>query len=225
MKEISTRKARFLRVSKNRLDRALSAISSIENLSNKSNYEYDQNEVNHISGRLMAKVKMVMSSFGSANAQDRFQRLIEQDQLQYDLLKKSDPAVYELVSEYLAGANPLQQAYANNKSQAQQEEELMDKFRNLYQELDQSTRLKKNKNHEDDFFILDPEFDMQRLSARHNINRLLWLKRGRTFKEITSRESPYRLHPDISKQNPLSNLRWDIREGRVIQSPNNSRLI
>ena len=73
MKEISTRKARFLRVSKNRLDRALSAISSIENLSNKSNYEYDQNEVNHISGRLMAKVKMVMSSFGSANARIGFE--------------------------------------------------------------------------------------------------------------------------------------------------------
>ena len=46
MKEISTRKQRFLRVSQNRLARALSAIGSIENLANKSNYEYDQDEVN-----------------------------------------------------------------------------------------------------------------------------------------------------------------------------------
>ena len=59
----------------------------------------------------MAKVKMVMSSFGSASAQDRFQRLVEQDQLQYDLLKETDPAVYELVSEYLNSSNPIQQAY------------------------------------------------------------------------------------------------------------------
>ncbi len=225
MKEISTRKQRFLRVSQNRLARALSAIGSIENLANKSNYEYDQNEVNHISGRLMAKVKMVMSSFGSASAQDRFQRLVEQDQLQYDLLKETDPAVYELVSEYLNSSNPIQQAYSNNKDQANQEDDLLNKFRNLYQELEQNNTPKNLKNQKDDFFILDPGFDMQRLTARHNIDRLLWLRRGRTFKEITSRTSPYRLHPDRSKQNPLSNLRWDIKEGRVIQSPNNSKII
>ena len=225
MKEISIRKQRFLRVSKNRLARAISAIGSIENLAHKSNYEYDQDEVNHISGRLMAKVKMVMSSFGSASAQDRFQRLIEQDKLQYDLLKETDPAVHELVSEYLNSSNPIHQAYSNNKNQANQEDDLLNKFRNLYEELEQNVTPKNIKNQEDDFFILDPEFDMQRLTARHNIERLLWLRRGRTFKEITSSTSPYRLHPNRSKQNPLSNLRWDIKEGRVIQSPSNLIII
>lgn len=225
MKEISTRKERFLRVSQNRLAKAISAIGSIENLANKSNYEYDQDEVNHISGRLMAKVKLVMSSFGSASAQDRFQRLVEQDQLQYDLLKDTDPAVYELVSEYLKSSNPIQQAYADNKIQAKNEDDLLNQFRNLFEELQQNAMPKNIKKQDDDFFILDPEFDMQKLTARHNIDRLLWLRRGRTFKEITSRTSPYRLHPDRSKQNPLSNLRWDIKEGRVIQSTSNSKII
>ena len=38
----STRKKRFIRVSKKRLDRALEAIDSLENLSNKANYDYTQ---------------------------------------------------------------------------------------------------------------------------------------------------------------------------------------
>ncbi|MDC1526501.1 hypothetical protein N8453_01210, partial [bacterium] len=61
----SIRKLRFERVSRSRLTRALDAIDSLENLSNKSNYEWEQKEIDDISGRLMAKVKLVMASFGS----------------------------------------------------------------------------------------------------------------------------------------------------------------
>ena len=59
----SIRRERFLRVSQNRLERALTALDAIEKLANKSNYDYTLQEVNSMSGQLMAKVKLVMSSF------------------------------------------------------------------------------------------------------------------------------------------------------------------
>ena len=93
----STRKERFERVSKNRLERALQAIDSLENLSNQSNYEWDQREVDEISGKLMARVKLVMASFGSETAKERFDKLREQDLLQYRLLKEADPDVFQMV--------------------------------------------------------------------------------------------------------------------------------
>jgi len=224
--KISTRKERFLRVSKNRLERALAAIESIEKLSNKSNYDYEESDINNISGRLMAKVKLVMSSFGSYSAVERFERLVEQDQLQYRLLKESDPEVYKLVQSYLTNSNPINAAYTSIQDSKSKEDELLGKLENLYDKLLKNNLQNDDEYHaDDDFFILDPEFDMSKMRAQHNIDRLLWLKRGRTFNEVISLNSPYRIHPDNEKTNPRRNLYWDISNGRVIQASNNKFLL
>lgn len=224
--KISTRKERFLRVSKNRLERALAAIESIEKLSNKSNYDYEESDINNISGRLMAKVKLAMSSFGSYSAVERFERLVEQDQLQYRLLKESDPEVYKLVKSYLTNSNPINAAYTSIQDSKSKEDDLIEKLEHLYEQLLRKNKQNDDKNHgDDDFFILDPEFDMGRMRAQHNIDRLLWLKRGRTFDEIISSKSPYRIMPNNEKGNPISSLHWDINQGRVIQAANNKYII
>ena len=219
----STRKERFIRVSKKRLDRALTAINSLENLSNKANYEYSYDEINKISGKLMARVKLVMASFGSTNAEDRYQRLIEQDLIQYELLKNSDLEVYELVSKQLEKYNPLNAAYESRKQRKSTESELIDKFRDLYKELENKDESKFRQSQEEDFFILNPSFELNNLRAKHNIDRLKWLKNGRQYKEITAIDSPYRIHPDSSKRDPIKNLKWDINQGRIIQAPNNNK--
>ena len=171
--KISIRKERFLRVSKNRLERALAAIESIEKLSNKSNYDYEESDINNISGRLMAKVKLAMSSFGSYSSVERFERLVEQDQLQYRLLKESDPEVYKLVQSYLTNSNPINAAYTSIQDSKSKEDDLIGKLENLYYKLLKNNQQNDDKHHGDnDFFILDPEFDMSRMRAQHNIDRL-----------------------------------------------------
>ena len=217
----STRKKRFIRVSKKRLDRALEAIDSLENLSNKANYEYSCDEINEISGKLMARVKLVMASFGSTNAEDRYQRLIEQDLIQYELLKNSDLEVYELVSKQLENYNPFKAAYESNKQRKSNESELIEKLRDLYKELENKNKSESTQSQQEDFFILNPSFELNNLRATHNIDRLKWLKNGRQYNEITSVDSPYRIHPDSNKRDPIKNLKWDIDQGRVIQAPNN----
>ena len=223
----STRKERFIRVSKKRLDRALEAIDSLENLSNKANYDYTQEEINNISAILMARVKLVMRSFGSSkNAEDRFQRLIEQDFIQYELLQDSDPEVYALVKKLFKNYNPIKASYESNKEQKSNENELLDKFRDLYKELESKSKSISNQSQsqEEDFFILNPSFELNNLRATHNIDRLKWLKNGRQYKEIIAADSPYRNHPDSKKCDPINNLKWDINQGRVIQAPNNTKI-
>ena len=218
----STRKERFIRVSKKRLDRALEAIDSLENLSNKANYDYTQEEINNISATLMARVKLVMRSFGSSkNADDRFQRLIEQDFIQYELLQDSDPEVYALLKKLFKNYNPIKASYESNKEQKPNESELLDKFRDLYQELESKNVSRYIQSQEEDFFILNPNFVLTGLLAAHNVERYIWLKNGRQYKEIIGIDSPYRTHPDIDKRDPLNNLKWDINQGRVIEAPNN----
>ena len=221
----STRKERFIRVSKKRLDRALEAIDSLENLSNKANYDYTQEEINNISAKLMARVKLVMASFGSTNVKDSFQRLIEQDLIQYELLQDSDPEVYDLVSQKLENYGPIKTAYKSNKEQKSNESELLDKFRDLYEELESKNKARSNQSQEEDVFILNPNFDLNNLRAKHNIERIKWLKNGRQYKEIMAIDSPYRNHPDSKKRNPINNLKWDISQGRVIQSSSNKKII
>ena len=221
----STRKERFIRVSKKRLDRALEAIDSLENLSNKANYDYTQEEINNISAKLMARVKLVMASFGSMNAKDSFQRLIEQDLIQYELLQDSDPEVYDLVSQKLESYGPIKTAYKSNKEQKSNESELLDKFRDLYEELESKNKPRSNQSQEEDVFILNPNFDLKNLRAKHNIERIKWLKNGRQYKEIMAIDSPYRNHPDNKKRDPFNNLKWDISQGRVIQASSNKKII
>jgi len=232
----SIRRERFLRVSQNRLERALTALDAIEKLANKSNYDYTLQEVNSMSGQLMVKVKLVMSSFGSGSAAQRFQRLVEQDRLQYRLLRDSDPEVYELVSSVVDKNNPIKDAYDSIQTSLEKNDqetvtsttvdEILSKFKILFDDLiTRNNKELSEASRDDDFYILDPEFDMSRLTAPHNIKRLEWLRRGRCFKEILSATSPYRDHPDPKKREPIANLRWDIKEGRVIQATNNKVII
>ena len=210
----SIRKERFERVSKNRLERALDAIDSLENLSNKSNYEWDQREVDEMSGRLMARVKLVMASFGSSTAQERYAKLIEQDRLQYSLLREADPEVFALVKLHLKKNGHLPVAETDT--------DIVKKFKDLYLEL--TTHKNRYSSSLTDLlngrYQLNPAFNPSRLSAKHNIDRLKWLgARGRTLEEILSLKSMYRVHPDPDpyKQNPSANLKWDIEQGRVVK--------
>lgn len=210
----SIRKERFERVSKNRLDRALDAIDSLENLSNKSNYEWDQREVDEISGKLMARVKLVMASFGSTTAGERFKKLREQDLLQYRLLKERDPEVFKMVKQQL-------EKYGHVLA-VESATDIVKKFEDLYLEL--TTKEIKHtssvKSLLDVRYKLNPAFNLSRLSAKHNIDRLKWLgDEGKTLEEILSLKSKYRVHPDPDphKQNPSANLQWDIDQGRVIK--------
>ena len=210
----SRRKERFERVSKNRLERALQAIDSLENLSNQSNYEWAQREVDEISGKLMARVKLVMASFGSETAKERFDKLRKQDLLQYRLLKEADPDVFQMVK--------LQLEKNGHILVIESDTDIVKKFQILYEELTKqqtkdSSSLKDLLNAR---YQLNPAFNLSRLSAKHNIDRLKWLgPRGRTLEEILSLKSMYRVHPDPDpyKQNPSANLKWDIEQGRVVK--------
>ena len=103
--------------------------------------------------------------------------------------------------------------------------DIVKKFKDLYFELleQKSKDSFKSKNFAQQSYKLNPRFNISRLSAKHNIDRLIWLgSEGRTHDEILSLDSMYRAHPDPAKQNPLSNLKWDIDQGRVLQITKNS---
>ena len=210
----SIRKLRFERVSQNRLQRALEAIDSLENLSNKSNYDWDQDQIDEISGVLMSKVKHVMASFGSSSPKDRFDKLLKQDQIQHRLLRLSDPEVAKLVDDHLRKHGQMASAVIETDS------DIVEKFKTLYLELtEQNLKNSREQNRPEEYrYKLDPKFDVSRLTAKHNIDRLMWLgAKGKTHREIIAPNSKYRIHPDPAKQNPISNLKWDINQGRVIQ--------
>tara|TARA_B110000008_G_scaffold133691_1_gene135832 strand:- start:254 stop:910 length:657 start_codon:yes stop_codon:yes gene_type:complete len=217
--EKSTRKLRFERVSQNRLQRALEAIDSLENLSNKSNYDWDQEQIDEISGVLMSKVKHVMASFGSSSPKDRFDKLLKQDQIQHRLLRLSDPEVAKMVDDHLRKHGQMASAAVETDS------DIVEKFKKLYIELTQQNLKKpRQQNHLAEYrYKLDPKFDVSRLSAKHNIDRLNWLgAEGKTYEQIIGLNSKYRIHPDPSKKNPTTNLKWDINQGRVIKITQNS---
>lgn len=218
----SIRKLRFDRVSQNRLQRALDAIDSLENLSNKSNYDWDQDQIDEISGVLMSKVKHVMASFGSSSPKDRFDKLLKQDQIQHKLLRLSDPEVAKLVDDYLRKHGQMASAAVETDS------DIVEKFKQLYLELTQQNLKKPSEQNplEEYRYKLDPKFDVSRLTAKHNIDRLMWLgSKGKTYHQIIAPNSKYRIHPDPAKQNPISNLKWDINQGRVIQFRINQAII
>ena len=105
------------------------------------------------------------------------------------------------------------------------ENSLFNKLKDLYLELENRNLSKSNLNQNDNFYILNPKFSLVNLSARHNIDRLIWLKNGQQYKDIIASDSPYRIHPDIKKCDPIANLKWDIKNNRVIQAPNNTILL
>jgi hypothetical protein len=213
----SIRKLRFERVSQNRLQRALDAIDSLENLSNKSNYDWNQSQIDKISGVLMSRIKLVMASFGSTSPLERYNKLKEQDRIQYRLLKESDPEVYQLVSDDLKKHGHIPPSESDG--------DIVSQFKELYIDLiERKTRYSIETNSINERrFIVNPRFNSNRLIAKHNIDRLLWLgKKGRTYEEILSPDSLYRSHPDPAKRNPKANLKWDIDQGRVIEKVSNS---
>ena len=217
--EKSIRKVRFERVSQNRLKRALEAIDSLENLSNKSNYDWNQAQIDEISGVLMSRIKHVMASFGSSSPKDRFNKLLKQDQIQHRLLKLSDPEVAKMVDDHLRKYGQMASAAMDSDA------DIVEKFKKLYLELtQQNLKNPMDQSHLSAYrFKLDPKFDVSRLSAKHNIDRLMWLgAEGKTYQEIIALDSKYRTHPDSSKQNPISNLKWDINQGRVIKITHNT---
>jgi len=215
----SIRKERFIRVSSRRVDAAISAINALENLSNKNNYEWNQSEIDEISGSLMAQIKLVMAAFGSSSASERYQKLIEQDRLQLKLLEQSDPEVFKLATAQLHGKKlPIELKLDKNES------ELLNQFRKLYEELikislSSSNKLSSIEHDPNDFFITDPRFNLSRLTAAHNHDRLEWMQFGKTLREIQAKDSPYSNQP--SGGSSLSHLTWDIKQGRVIQDSKN----
>ena len=49
----------------------------------------------------------------------------------------------------------------------------------LYKELENKNKSESTQSQEEDFFILNPSFELNNLRATHNIDRLKWLKNGR----------------------------------------------
>ena len=139
--------------------------------------------------------------------------------MQLKLLEQSDPEVFKLATAQLQGKKlPIELKLDKNES------ELLNQFRGLYQELikaplSSSNQLSSTEHDPNDFFITDPRFNLSRLTAAHNHDRLKWMQSGKTLREIQANDSPYSNQP--SGGSPLSHLTWDIKQGRVIQDSKN----
>ena len=229
---LSIRRERFLRVKERRLENALAAIESLENLSNKTNYEFNQTEVDEMYGLLLAQLKNVFASFFSNSDKEKYEQLIRADQLQYELLKTTEPGVYSLIEREIDTALPAENAkreYIKNvirnydakfTEQAKQIESFKTKLMSLEKIVESSSKkLKRIEIHRDfspdSTFILNPSFEIDKFRDHEQHKRFLWIKKERTYKQIIAQNSPYNKVKKFTKAADC--LAWDIRHKRVIQ--------
>lgn len=229
---LSIRRERFLRVKERRLEKALAAIESLENLSNKANYEFNQTEVDEMYGLLLAQLKNVFASFFSNSDKEKYEQLIRADQLQYELLKTTEPGVYSFIEREIETASPEEKETnediknsarnydAEFTEQAKQIENLKTKIMSLEKIVESnSKKLKRIETHQkfspDSTFILNPTFEIDKFRDHKQHNRFLWMKNVRTYKQIIGQDSPYNKAENFS--NAADCLAWDIRHKRVIQ--------
>tara|TARA_S200000501_G_C20842906_1_gene752432 strand:+ start:863 stop:1564 length:702 start_codon:yes stop_codon:yes gene_type:complete len=229
---LSIRRERFLRVKERRVENALAAIESLENLSNKTNYEFNQTEVDEMYGLLLAQLKNVFASFFSNSDKEKYEQLIRADQLQYELLKTTEPGVYSFIERDIETASPrestksedikniIRASRAKFTEQAKQIESLKTKLMSLEKIVESSSKkLKRIETHgnfsPDSTFILNPSFEIEEFRDHKQHKRFLWMKNGRTYKQIIAKNSPYNKVKNFTKAEDC--LAWDIRHKRIMQ--------
>ena len=148
---LSLRKERFNRVMANRKDRAIEALKSLGNIANRNNYEFADEEVTVVYGELLAELKKVFSKFDiNSSPQERFQKLIQADRIQYKLLKDEDPEVYKLVEkELFSNADNNNVAFQENDEEDIRRiiDQLIDsKFENIEKKIQRSIERLGNAN-------------------------------------------------------------------------------
>ena len=94
------------------------------------------------------------------------------------------------------------------------------KLSSISQEVTTNTKkIKRMETHaqweENSAFILNPDFNMETIRDDFHLERLHWVRYGRTLKDINDPESPYSKTPNFNS--PIDCLAWDIRQGRVIE--------
>ena len=236
---LSIRRERFLRVKERRLENALAAIESLENLSNKTNYEFNQTEVDEMYGLLLAQLKNVFASFFSNSDKEKYEQLIRADQLQYELLKTTEPGVYSFIERDIETTSPGESAKSEDikniirdsrarfteqakeiAEQAKEIESLKTKLMSIEKIVESSSKkLKRIDAHinfsPDSTFILNPSFEIEEFRDHKQHKRFLWMKNERTYKQIIAKNSPYNKVKNFTKAEDC--LAWDIRHKRVIQ--------
>ena len=93
-----SRRERFKKLSKKRLQNAVFTINSIGKLAVRSNYDYKDQEVWDIVSALVWEVKDLLLKFSiNVPVEERLNRLLRLDREQLAAIKISDPELYELI--------------------------------------------------------------------------------------------------------------------------------
>ena len=94
----NSRRERFKKLSKKRLQNAVFTINSIGKLAVRSNYDYKDQEVWDIVSALVWEVKDLLLKFSiNVPVEERLNRLLRLDREQLAAIKISDPELYELI--------------------------------------------------------------------------------------------------------------------------------
>ena len=123
----NSRSDRFKRLYPKRLKNAVWSIRSIGKLSNRSNYVYEEEEVEKIFSTLMFELKAAISKFGKGTVEERFKRYLEIDFKQLNVIKETDPELYDYIIDKFdrnGGANLLEHYLKESLSDEKESNEL-----------------------------------------------------------------------------------------------------
>ena len=123
----NSRSDRFKRLYPKRLKNAVWSIRSIGKLSNRSNYVYEEEEVEKIFSTLMFELKAAISKFGKGTVEERFKRYLEIDFKQLNVIKETDPELYDYIIDKFdrnGGANLLEHYLKESLSDEKESDEL-----------------------------------------------------------------------------------------------------
>ena len=124
----NSRSDRFKRLYPKRLKNAVWSIRSIGKLSNRSNYVYEEEEVEKIFSTLMFELKAAISKFGKGTVEERFKRYLEIDFKQLNVIKETDPELYDYIIDKFdrnGGANLLEHYLKESLSDEKESDELI----------------------------------------------------------------------------------------------------
>ena len=121
------RSNRFKRLYPKRLEKAVWSLRSIGKLSNRTNYVYEDKEVDKILSTLMFELKAAISKFGKGSVEDRFKRYLEIDFKQLNVIKQTDPELYDYIIDKLernGGGNLLEHYLKESLTDEKESEDL-----------------------------------------------------------------------------------------------------
>lgn len=189
----SLRRNRFIKISPRRVDRVIESLDSLGKISERSNYEFHQYEIDSMYLKILSKINSIFFMFGDKGPEHKLNRFLQADLLQYQTLREQDPETFKLVEQKVGKGFDFSQNSLSSKEDEQDSNEIED----------------------GDYFRLNPDFDLSRLTAEHNKSRLMWIGAfGRTGKDLMSSDSPYNHQP--SGGSYKKHINWDIKQNRVI---------